>query len=95
MTDMDLICADPAKIGLMGSVAFISVGFGSILLGGLMDQYGRKIVLMGTLAVNPLVITMWLVYPSLLTIYFGLFWIGLCYSVRASCAYVYTTENLL
>ena len=37
MTDLNLICSDPAKVGLMGSVAFISVGFGSILLGGLMD----------------------------------------------------------
>ena len=95
MTELDLVCADPASIGMMGTLAFVSIGIGSILFGGLMDQIGRRKVLLGTLIVTPLVQVMWLVYPSLLTIYFGLFWIGLCYAVRSSVAYVYTTEQLL
>ena len=94
-TELDLICADPATIGVMGTITFVSIGLGSILMGGLMDQYGRKTVLLGTMMVSPLVQILWLVHPSLLTIYFGLFWIGLVYSVRASAAYVYTTESLL
>lgn len=38
---------------------------------------------------------MWLSVPALSTIYFGLFCIGFCYAVRASVAYVFTTESLL
>ena len=79
----------------MGTIVFISSGLGSILLGGLMDQHGRKFVLFRTLLVAPIVHLMWLVYPSLLTIYFGLFLLGFQYSIRSSCTYVYTTESLL
>ena len=95
MTELDLICTDPAKIGIMGTIAFISIGFGSIVLGGFIDSLGRKKVLVGTLLVTPIVQIMWLVAPSLLTIYFGLFWIGFCYAVRSSSAYVFTSEFLL
>lgn len=95
MTSLDLICMDPASIGIMGTITFLSIGIGSIALGGLMDQYGRKVVLLATCAVTPVIQGFWLAYPSLLSIYFGLFCIGLCYSVRASAAYVYTTESLL
>ena len=79
----------------MGTILFISSGLGSILLGGLMDQYGRKFVLLRTLLVTPLVHLMWLVYPSLLTIYLGLILLGFQNSIRSSSAYVYTTESLL
>ena len=94
-TELDLICTDQAKIAIMGTIAFISIGFGSIILGGFIDSLGRKKVLLGTLVVTPIVQMMWLVSPSLLTIYIGLFWIGFCYSVRASAAYVFTSEYLL
>ena len=45
--------------------------------------------------VTPCVQLMWLLYPSLTTIYIGLCFIGLCYSVRASAAYVFISEGLL
>ena len=95
MTELNLICTDPAKIGIMGTIAFISIGFGSIILGGFIDSLGRKKVLIGTLIVTPIVQMMWLFAPSLLTIYIGLFFIGFCYAVRSSAAYVFATENLL
>ena len=37
MTELDLICADPSKIGIMGTITFLSIGLGSILFGGMMD----------------------------------------------------------
>ena len=36
-TELDLICMDPAKMGMMGIITFISIGIGSIILGGLID----------------------------------------------------------
>ena len=95
MTELDLICTDPAKIGIMGTIAFVSIGFGSIILGGFIDSIGRKKVLLATLMVTPVVQLMWLISPSLLTIYLGLFACGFCYAVRASAAYIFATENLL
>ena len=95
MTELDLICTDPAQIGIMGTITFMSIGFGSILLGGFIDSIGRKKTLLGSLIVTPIVQIVWLIAPSLTTIYIGLFFIGLCYAVRSSAAYVYTTENLL
>lgn len=95
MTELDFICLSPAKIGLMSTITFVSIGLGSVLLGGLMDQFGRKKVILGTLSVMPCVQIMWLLYPGLITFYIGLIFIGLCYSVRASAAYVYTSEGLL
>ena len=95
MTELNLICTDPAKIGIMGTIAFVSIGLGSIILGGFIDSHGRRKVLLGTLLVTPCVQMMWLIAPSLLTIYIGLSLIGFCYSVRASAAYVFTSEYLL
>ena len=95
MTELNLICVNPATIGIMGTITFVSIGLGSILLGGLIDRVGRRKVLLGTLIVSPVVHSMWLIYPSLTTIYIGLFLMGLVYAVRGSCAYVYTTEGLL
>ena len=33
-TELDLICAKPLAIGLMGSISFFAVAFGSLLFGG-------------------------------------------------------------
>ena len=95
MTELDLICIEPAKIGMMGVITFASVGVGAIMMGGLIDSIGRRKVLLATLAVMPVIQLLWLLFPSLPTIYIGLLLIGLCYSVRSSAAYVYTTECLL
>lgn len=95
MTELDLICIEPAKIGMMGIITFVSVGVGAIMFGGLIDSIGRRNVLLATLAVMPAVQIFWLLFLSLPTIYIGLFMIGICYSVRSSVAYVYTTECLL
>ena len=37
ITELDLVCLSSAKIGIMGIIAFISIGMGSLLLGGLTD----------------------------------------------------------
>ena len=94
-TELDFVCMSSAKIGIMGTIVFCSIAVGSLLLGGLIDQIGRKKVVFGTVAVMPIVQVVWLIYPSLITIYIGLFFIGFCYSVRASAGYVFTSESLL
>ena len=33
-TELDLICAKPLKIGLMGTTAFVALALGSLLFGG-------------------------------------------------------------
>lgn len=58
MTDLDLICAEPYVIGLLGAISFISFSIGSIMLTDLMDTIGRKKVVLVASAVTPIGIGM-------------------------------------
>ena len=54
-TELELVCASPIAIGLMGTFGYIFISIGSILFGGLLDRYGRKSCLVGSAAVTPIV----------------------------------------
>lgn len=42
MTDLDLICAKPYSIGLIGFVTFVSFSVGSAIITKITDKKGRK-----------------------------------------------------
>ena len=41
-TDLNLICEEPYKIALIGTIGFISYGIGAAIFANLTDDYGRK-----------------------------------------------------
>lgn len=45
---MDLLCLEPFKIGLIGSMYFIGVVLSSVIAPPLADAYGRKYVFFGS-----------------------------------------------
>ena len=45
---MDLLCLEPFKIGLIGSMYFIGVVISSVIAPPLADAYGRKYVFFGS-----------------------------------------------
>lgn len=95
MTDLDLICAEPYSIGLIGAVSFISFSIGSILMSNLIDTYGRKKVIIGSSLVTPIAMVGMLLFArSLGVIYVFIFVMGLTYNTRSSTAYLYGTEFL-
>jgi len=48
MTKLDLICEEPYLIGLIGSISFISLSIGSIVLSKAIDKHGRKSTVLAT-----------------------------------------------
>ena len=48
MTKLDLICEEPYLIGFIGSIGFISLSIGSIVLSKSIDHYGRKNTVLAT-----------------------------------------------
>ena len=95
MTDLDLVCADPFKIGLLGAMSFISFAIGSALITRFADVYGRRKVVIYSSLVTPIGL-MCLIYfaKNLIVIYIFIFLIGLSYNARGSTAYIYGSEFL-
>ena len=99
MTDLNLICAEPYKIGAIGTIGFIGLTAGSALFMNVSDKYGRrKTILLAGIA-PPLCIILLIVAKKLnfltLTLIYGLILImGLCYTTRSSTAYLYASEIL-
>ena len=95
MTQLDLICEQPYKIGLMGVISFISFSFGSILFTNMIDWAGRKYVILISSFITPLGIFIFLVVKmNLISVYVFIFLIGLTYNTRSSTAYMYAIEFL-
>lgn len=95
MTELNLICEEPIKIGLMGAISFASFSIGSLTFTDMIDSKGRKIVVLGSSIVTPLGIIALLLFAENLThIYVIMFIIGLAYNPRSSVAYLYGSEFL-
>lgn len=93
MTQLDLICEQPYKIGLMGVISFISFSVGSILFTNIIDWAGRKYVVLISSLITPLGIFIFLVFKmNLISVYIFIFLIGLTYNTRSSTAYLYAIE---
>lgn len=97
MTQLDLICVEPYKIGLMGTLSFFSIAIGSFFFTRQADTYGRKPVILAATMVTPIGVALILLLGTHLTLYwiYGiLIMIALAYNPRASTAYLYATEVL-
>ena len=95
MTDLDLVCAEPYIIGLMGGISFLSFSIGSILMTRAMDEYGRKPTMLAASAITPIGIIIMLLFGNdIYKIYVIIFIMGLAYNTRSSAAYLFGTEFL-
>ena len=93
MTDLNLICEEPYKIGLIGSISFISFSLGSLFTSKLADTYGRRRVVIGATLVTPLGLLILLLAPvNLMVINVLMFVIGFTYNARSTGAYLFNTE---
>ena len=54
MTQLDLVCAQPYVIGLMGVISFVSFSIGSLLFTNIIDRAGRKYVVLVASLVTPI-----------------------------------------
>lgn len=93
MTDLDLICKEPYKIGLIGSFSFLSFSLGSVLITKKVDDLGRKAVVLYSGLFTPIGVSILMCMPINLTIiYVVIFMIGLTYNSRSSGAYLFSSE---
>ena len=92
MTNLDLICEEPYKIGLIGSISFISFSIGSLFISRMSDKVGRKKTLIGTGIVTPICLVLCIIAKHLYVVYVVIFVLGVTYNCRAATAYIYGTE---
>lgn len=93
MTELDLICEEPYKIGLIGAIYFVSYSFGSLMFTGMIDNKGRKsIVLVANLIHILCLIALVAFVDTLYKIYPIIFIAGLAYSSRSNVSYMYGSE---
>lgn len=93
MTELDLICEEPIKIGLIGSMSFLSFSLGSVLLTKEADKHGRKKTVLYTGIVTPICIFL-LIYIklNLNLVYLLIFPMAITYNARSAVAYLYNSE---
>lgn len=95
ITELDLICEEPYKIGLIGAIYFVSFPLGGLLFTGLIDSKGRKnVVTTATITHILCLIALVLFGDSLNKIYTIIFIMGLSYSSRVNVSYLYGSEFL-
>lgn len=95
MTDLDLICAEPYLIGMLGAVSFMAFSIGSILITKVIDIHGRRLTLIYASSVTPIgILLMLTIGKNLAIVYAIIFFMGMTYNTRGSTAYLYGTEFL-
>jgi MFS family permease len=64
MTDenLGLLCKEPIFIGFIGSVSFVSISIGSILISRYMDKLGRKPVVVYSAVMTPIGLMIFLIF---------------------------------
>lgn len=94
-TQLDLICEEPYKIGLIGAIFYLSSSLGSFLFTNLADRRGRKFVLKGACFVCVSGILFLILCPlNIYIIYAVLFFVGMSYNPRNSISYLFASEFL-
>ena len=92
-----MICFEPYKIGLLGTISFISFAIGSFFFTKQADIFGRHKVTCIAAAVTPPCLAALVIGSRPLGIYFvyAMFAImGLTYNPRGATAYLYAAELL-
>jgi MFS family permease len=86
------VCASSNQIGMIGSLMFTGLLFGSLFISRLGDIYGRKWILVGTVLVSTLSLLIINLTSSLYTLYGFIFIFGMSAAPRYSISYVYALE---
>lgn len=95
MTDLNMICEEPYKIGFLGSFSFISFSVGGLLISKQADVLGRKNMVLVASLVTPIGILFLQFFAfNIMIIYLIIFVMGLTYNGRSSGAYIYASEFL-
>lgn len=95
ITDLNLLCEDPYKIGLIGALSFVSFAIGSAFITKKADVLGRRPVVILSSIVTPLcLIILMTLAKSLTAIYVLIVLMGLTYNSRSSTAYIFGCEFL-
>eukprot|EP00347_Sterkiella_histriomuscorum_P008079 403346452 len=90
---LDLRCASPMQIGMLGSVFFIGLGLGTIALAHVGDMYGRiKPVRIG-LSLSLITFTMIIfIQINIYLTYLFLFTLGFLSTIRLNLSFIYGSE---
>ena len=91
---MNLTCAEPSTIGLLGTMVFLGWMLASILVPRLSDMYGRKYFFLGFMIMQNLAITALFWIQNVKTAYIALFMLGFSGVGRSPILYIYLMELL-
>ena len=95
MTDMNLICEPAYRIGLIGSLQFVGLALGAVIFTPFADTYGRKPVLIFSVALTPIVMFSLLIFATNINhIYFWITLLSLSFSSRCSTSFMMGQEYL-
>lgn len=92
MTEMNLICEEDYKIGLLGTIIFFGFMLSSVTLMPTADILGRKPVLIATATISTLSVFFLMFVQNMTYVYIGLFFFGFTALVRGTTSYVYVIE---
>jgi len=95
MTDMNLICEPAYRIGLIGSLQFVGLALGAVIFTPFADTYGRKPVLIFSVALTPIVMFSLLIFATNINhLYFWITFLSLSFSSRCSTSFMMGQEYL-
>lgn len=92
ITEMDLVCEEDYKIGLLGSLVFLGFMLSSLTIMPFADIFGRKPILIVTAVVSTGASFMILFVRDMYYLYILLFMFGMTVLVRGTTSYVYVME---
>src|SRR5258708_1953992 len=92
ITQYDLVCTEPYKISLLGSLMFSGLLIGSIFVSRLGDIYGRKHVLASVNFLSSVCLLGMLLVNEVYMLFTFIFTFGVTAAPRYSLAYVYASE---
>lgn len=92
ITRLDIVCASPYEISLLGTTLFAGLFIGSVFVSRLGDIIGRKIVLTATVLISSLTLISIILTTNLFLLYVSIFVFGVTASPRYSIAYIYFSE---
>ncbi len=89
---LGLECASGGQIGLIGSIYFIGVVIGALVIPSLSDKYGRKLLILVSNALHLIGVGGIMLSPTLSVLYVFFFVLGFKATGAMNVTYVYMSE---